>query len=93
MTKRPSLADSMRQKMEAPTPIRPAPVVIETAGATAKPAAPKVYHAATRAGLKKVTAGLSLEDHKRFRLLSVNLGKTNEELLREAIEDLFQKHA
>jgi hypothetical protein len=79
--------------MEAPTPVRPTPIGSERPAAATAPATPKAYHAATRAGLKKVTAGLSPEDHKRFRLLSLNLGKTNEELLREAIDDLFRKHA
>jgi hypothetical protein len=87
MTKRPSLADSMNKlKPAVPLTVVPAPVQ------TAEPTAPKGYYAATRAGQKKVTAGLEPEAHKQMKLLSIETGKGIEELLREGISDLFRKY-
>ncbi|MDB5395270.1 MAG: hypothetical protein JWM91_2776 [Rhodospirillales bacterium] len=90
MTKRPSLAESMRQKLEPVPPARPA-IVTEVSRAT-EPAPAIAYHAATRAGLKKVTAALDPAVHKRLRMLAVDLEKSGEDLLREAIDDLFAKY-
>jgi hypothetical protein len=86
MTKRPSLADSMR-KLEPP----PAPVSA-TATPTREAAEPRGYYAATRAGRKKVTAALEPEAHKQLKFLATERGQTVEDLLREAISDLFRKY-
>jgi hypothetical protein len=83
MTKRPSLADSMR-KLETPAPAALAPAQ--------EIAAPKEYYAATRAGRKKVTAALEPEAHKQLKMLAVDRSQTVEDLLREAISDLFRKY-
>ena len=50
------------------------------------------FHAATRAGKKKVTAPLTPEDHKRLRHLALDRDVTTEALLVEAINDLFVKY-
>lgn len=97
MPKKPSLAESMRQAAqanEAPAaPIirsaSPAPVAVPE---VVKPEAAPAFHAATRAGKKKVTAPLSPEDHKRLRRLALDRDATSEELLTEAIHDLFAKY-
>ncbi len=88
MTKRPSLADSMR-KLEPPSaaPAKPAATI-----APSEPTEPKGYYAATRAGRKKVTAALEPEAHKQLKLLAVEQGQTVEDLMREALSDLFRKH-
>jgi hypothetical protein len=93
MSKRPSLAESMKALARpAPSPPR-AP----RAKAAPKPAAGeakrKLYHAATREGLKKVTAALEPAQHKKLKRLSVDQEKSVEDLLREAVQDLFAKYA
>ena len=87
MTKRPSLADSMN-KLAAP----PAPAAKSVAPPVQEPAEPKAYFAATRAGRKKVTAALEPEAHKQLKLLAVEQGQTVEDLMREALSDLFRKY-
>ena len=87
MTKRPSLADSMNKLKPVVLPV-PAASPVQPA----EPTAPKGYYAATRAGQKKVTAGLEPEAHKQMKLLSIETGKGIEELLREGISDLFRKY-
>ncbi|WP_145754623.1 ribbon-helix-helix domain-containing protein [Nitrospirillum amazonense] len=86
MTKRPSLADSMR-KLEQPAPPPPALVVVDAAEE-----AKRGYYAATRVGLKKVTTGLDPEEHRQFKMLVAERTSTLEGLLREAISDLFVKY-
>ena len=87
MTKRPSLADSMR-KLEPPAPVQAA----EQPAPARERAEPKGYYAATRAGRKKVTAALEPEAHKQLKLLAVDRSQTVEDLLREAVSDLFRKY-
>lgn len=100
MSKKPSLAESLRHAVqggESPsvtsfsTPILPvAPPTIASREAVPRPAA--TFHAATRAGKKKVTAPLTPEDHKRLRHLALDRDATTEALLVEAINDLFVKY-
>ncbi len=92
--KRPSLADSLREAVQAETPLpavpapapKPAP-----AKAQAEPR-PAGFYAATRAGKKKVTAALDPAMHKQLKALALNRDTTTEALLAEAITDLFRKH-
>ena len=97
MSKKPSLAESMRQAAQASAPPPPPTVASTSTSPTAastelvsKPAA--AFHAATRAGKKKVTAPLTPEDHKRLRHLALDRDVTTEALLVEAINDLFAKY-
>jgi hypothetical protein len=86
MAKRPSLAASMRAvaKHEAPA----APVI-----ASEEPAPPnKRYFAATREGMKRMTVVVEPDQHKRMKQLALNLDRTVEDLMREAIADLLAKH-
>jgi hypothetical protein len=98
-TKRPSLAESMKQAATPepePKPVAPSPpaqIASKPAIAAAPPNAGKGFYAATRAGKKKVTAALDPAKHKQLKGLAVQLDTTTEALLSEAIEDLFQKHA
>lgn len=55
--------------------------------------APKIFRAATREGLKKVTVGLSPEQHEELKVMAARRRATVEEMLREAITDLFSKHS
>jgi hypothetical protein len=82
MTRRPSLAESMKSVQNAapaPTPPRAAP--------EGKP-----YFAATREGLKRITVAVDPEEHKKLKHLAVDVGRSIEELMREALADLFAKH-
>ncbi len=99
MTKRPSLAETMRQVAVVPDaePVKPPPVrLVEEAAPLAIPesAAPgsRPYFAATRVGKKKVTAALSPAAHKQLKALAVDRETKSEALLAEAIRDLFTKY-
>ena len=91
MSKRPSLAESMKA-VGAQTPPPAAPIV----GATPMPAPDRAegkrYHAATRAGMKRVTVVVEPEDHRRVKRLSADTDRSIEDLMREALADLLQKH-
>jgi hypothetical protein len=81
MTRRPSLAESMKSVQNAapaPTPPRAAPG--------------KPFFAATREGLKRITVAVDPEEHKKLKHLAVDMGRSIEELMREALADLFAKH-
>lgn len=86
--KRPSLAESMKSVQGDRTPISliATPPVRESKGEG------RGYYAATREGKKKATATLSPEDHRRLKRLSADTGRTIEQLMSEAVNDLFLKH-
>ena len=90
MSKKPSLAESMRNAVQVS---EPASSVAPTL-ASLSTSAPKVAgsQTATRAGKKKVTAPLAPEDHKRLKRLALDRDATTEALLVEAINDLFAKY-
>ena len=81
MPSRPTLAESMKSVQNAapaPTPPRAAPG--------------KPFFAATREGLKRITVAVDPEEHKKLKHLAVDMGRSIEELMREALADLFAKH-
>jgi hypothetical protein len=80
--RRPSLAEQM-QKVARPEPA-PAPE-----GANQQPGG---FHAATRTGKKKITAIVDPAVHAQLRHLSIDLDKTVEALLGEAINGLFERY-
>ena len=93
MSKRPSLAETMRQAATAPEPAALAPVPAPAPVKELKPPSGEArFYAATRAGKKKVTAALAPTDHKRLRQLGLEVDATTEALLVEAISDLFVKY-
>lgn len=88
--KRPSLAESMKA-------VRPesAPRVIEAPAVTPPPqrsGEPKGYFAATRQGMKRINFPADPEDHRRLKRLSADTDRSIEDLMREALRDLFVKH-
>ena len=87
MSKRPSLAATMKAVKEAPVP---APVAVLVPAQPA-PTDRKPYVAATREGTKRVSLPLSPEEHRRLKRLAVDTGRTVEGLMREALSDLFAK--
>jgi hypothetical protein len=91
MSKRPSLAETMRLAASAPEPAaQPNPPT--KPDRTAPAAHERAFYAATRVGKKKVTASLAPADHKRLRQLALERDATTEALLIEAISDLFRKY-
>lgn len=96
MAKRPSLAESMKA-VQQPA-VRTVPVAVEPATAPARAVAEdrageaRPYFAATRTGMKRVTAVVSPEDHRKIKRLSADTGLSIEELMRDAISGLFAKH-
>lgn len=91
MSKRPSLAASMKA-VGAQTP-PPAALIVESAPAPAPDRAEgKRYHAATRAGMKRVTVVVEPEEHRRVKRLSADTDRSIEDLMREALADLLAKH-
>jgi hypothetical protein len=89
MSKRPSLAETMRLAAVAPEPVQ---VPLQPAQLPAPPGRESGFYAATRVGKKKVTAALPPADHKRLRQLALERDATTEALLTEAIGDLFAKY-
>lgn len=94
MSKRPSLAEKMRQAAEAPdlAPPAAAPQPSHVAEPSDAVGPERRFYAATRVGKKKVTATLAPSDHKRLRQLALERDATTEALLAEAISDLFAKY-
>lgn len=82
--KRPSLAESMSK-------VRQAPVQVIEAPAPVTPTAAAKEKAASREGMKRATALLSPDEHRRLKRLSVDSGDSIEALLHEAVTDLLQK--
>lgn len=92
MSKRPSLAETMRHAIAAPelsSTLPPASMQMIPAKQSTRESG---FYAATRKGKKKVTAALTPADHKRLRQLGLERDATNEALLTEAISDLFAKY-
>jgi len=87
MSKRPSLADTMRQAAQTELAVH-----TPAHRPTSKPSAAGEFHAATRVGKKKVTANLTPPTHKLLKTLAVQRETTTEALLSEAISDLLSKY-
>ena len=91
MSKRPSLAASM-QAVGAQTPPPIAPIVESAPVPVPDRAEGKRYHAATRAGMERVTVVVEPEEHRRVKRLSADTDRSIEDLMREALADLLAKH-
>ena len=91
MSKRPSLAASMKA-VGAQTHPPIAPIVESAPVPVPDRAEGKRYHAATRAGMKRVTVVVEPEEHRRVKRLSADADRSIEDLMREALADLLAKH-
>lgn len=56
------------------------------------PSAGTGYRAKTREGMKRLTVVVPPEDHRRIKRLSVDLDRSIEDIMREALADLLQRH-
>lgn len=91
MGKRPSLAESMKSVQQPTRPVIVPPAATATRADDTEGEGRR-YHAATREGMKRITAPVAPEEHRRLKRLSVDTGRSIEELMREALSDLFAKH-
>jgi hypothetical protein len=92
MTKRPSLAESMKAMATASAPPSDTPSEPPRPAIISAPLEARKFRAATREGLKKVTTAVEPAQHKQLKRLAVDSDKSVEDLLREAIDDLLAKH-
>jgi hypothetical protein len=96
MGKRPSLAESLKAVERGSAPVALPPPAKEPSYVPQRqprePSPRKPFRAATREGLKKVTTALAPVEHKKLKRLAVDHDKSVEDLLREAVQDLFAKY-
>jgi len=99
MSKRPSLAERMREVVTPDAPPDNVPKLMTVSGHMPEQPPPRAvvgrasgFYAATRAGKKKVTASLAPLAHKQLKQLGLDLDINMETLLVEAINDLFKKY-
>jgi hypothetical protein len=86
-SKRPSLADNMRAVQGDRPTVR---LIPEPEHPAAEPKESK-QNGIYRDGKKRATAALSVEDHRRLKMLAASSGDTIEELMTEAVTDLLAK--
>lgn len=92
MSRRPSLAETMRQVVQTPSE-QPEPDSKQPSRArNDKSIAAGRFHAATREGKKKVTGNLPPSTHKLLKTLAVQHETALEDLVLEAIGDLLAKY-
>ncbi len=86
MTKNPNKAAAFLQALSPPTP---SPVAVEVPTNDQPQAQPR---AASRTGLKHIGGYFGREDVERFAILRARLGLDNSQLIKLAIDDLFNKN-
>ncbi len=90
MTKRPSLADSMKAFAEPAQPT-PEPVAVSTP-APAPASAPPTGRAKSRAGMKLLLTPVEPSIHKRLKLLAVQQDRTIEATVRVALAEYLSRN-
>ena len=80
MSKKTNLAEALKSAEEKPQTFRAARRAEAAAAAT------------TREGKKTIAGFFAPEVSKQFKIMGINTGKTGQELLTEALNDLFIKH-
>jgi hypothetical protein len=89
-TKRRSIAGAIKAAAHSPTPIKDAPP--DKPDRPASPGLASGYRAKTREGKKPIYAPIDPAAKVTLKILSAETGKTQENLIREAIRDLFIKY-
>lgn len=87
MAQRKSIAGAIRQAAQGEQSLAAAPEP-ESRASTA----PKPYRAATREGKKMIAAPVDPAAHRQLKMLAAESGQKAEELIREALRDLFTKY-
>lgn len=98
MSKRPNLAAALHDAGARPAQgqsTAAALALVDPPVAAPQDAAPTVKastRAPSRTGQRAVTLYVKPEAHKQLRLLAVNAGSSVQDLMTEALNDLFRKH-
>jgi hypothetical protein len=87
MAQRKSIAGAVRQAAQGEQPPARTPEPEARAPASARP-----YRAATREGKKMIAAPVDPAAHRQLKMLAAESGRKAEDLIREALRDLFTKH-
>jgi hypothetical protein len=88
MAQRKSIAGAIRQAAQGE---QPAAASVPEPAASA-PATVRPYRAATREGKKMIAAPVDPAAHRQLKMLAAETGQKAEELIREALRDLFAKY-
>ena len=88
MTKRPSLASSMKALKED---VAPNPVALVAKAREPEAPTPQKFHAATREGMKRLLTPVSPDLHKRLKMLAVSQDTTLEAITRAALKSSVNK--
>jgi len=88
MTKRPSLAESMKMFSEPGPTIQMQPKDVSASSQQQE----KKYYAATREGLKRLLVPIEPKIHKQLKLFAIQNDRTLESITREAIQEYLEKH-
>lgn len=98
MAKRPSLAESMKAAAKEPAANETSsPAGTELSEASGLPGAGEGgpasgYRAKTREGMKRLTVVVPPEEHRRVKRLSADTDRSIEDLMREALASLLERH-
>ena len=92
MSKRPSLTASMKAVQMPVPPVSTSIVAASPEEAATREGEGRRYFAATREGMKRITVAVAPDEHRKLKRLAVDSGRSIEDLMREALSDLFTKH-
>lgn len=87
MTQRKSIAGAIKQAAQGAATAAPVP-----APEPSPPAGPRPFRASTREGKKMIAAPIDPAAHRQLKMLAAELDRKAEDLIREALRDLFTKH-
>jgi uncharacterized protein involved in copper resistance len=86
MAQRKSIAGAIKQAAHG------AAAVTESAPEPRPQAEPRSFKASTREGKKMIAAPIDPAAHRQLKMLAAELGLKIEDLIREALRDMFTKH-
>jgi hypothetical protein len=92
MSKRPNLAAALHEAGAKPAQLQTPAAVTKLEPAKTPPRTGASVRAPSREGQRAVTLYVKPEAHKQLRLLGVEQGLSVQELMTEALNDLFRKH-
>jgi hypothetical protein len=90
MPKRPSIAGAIREAAQANPPA--AESRTDTPEAAAPEALRRPFQAKTREGKKMIAAPIDPAARQQLKMLAAELDRKSEDLIREALRDLFTKY-
>ena len=91
MPKRPSIAGAIREAAQAGAS-QPPPEPITERLSVPQAAPPRPFQAKTREGKKMIAAPIDPAARQQLKMLAAELDRKSEDLIREALRDLFTKY-